>query len=180
MTVTPVAKDDTIKTNTKPAADNPPLSAGKPDDTTPPADGAPTARPHTEAELGAVRAAGGNGEGATTSGTAAADRASLNGSATAERESTNGAAPVDHKAELRARVEARMQEMQEALARLGSDPNNKKWGQDLQDSLQVAQNALSGGWERVGEVESAQLARWLDNAQKIGAAPVKTAEPPNE
>mgnify|MGYP000258172669 CR=1 FL=1 len=160
MTVTPVSKDDTIKTTTKPAADNPPISAGKPDDTTPPTEGAATAKPHAADEPGAVRAAGGDAEGAAAP--------------------SGGPATGDHKAALRARVEARMQEMQEALARLGSDPNNKKWGQDIQDSLQAAQSALSGGWERVGEVESAQLARWLDNAQTIGAAPVKTAETPSE
>lgn len=161
MSVTPVAKDDTIKTTTKPAADNPPISAGKPDDTAPPTNGAATTKPNELVELGAVRAAGSDADGA----------AATNGS---------GPATVDHKGALRARVEARMQEMQEALARLGSDPNNKKWGQDIQDSLQAAQSALSGGWERVGEVESAQLARWLDNAQTIGAAPVKTAETPSE
>lgn len=161
MSVTPVAKDDTVKTTTKPAADNPPISAGKPDDTTPPMAGAATAKPHAADEPGAVRSAGGDAEGA----------AAPNG---------GGPAVVDHKGELRARVESRMQEMQEALTRLGDEPNNKKWRQDLQDSLQAAQSALSGGWERVGEVESAQLARWLDNAQTIGAAPVKTAEPPNE
>lgn len=77
----------------------------------------------------------------------------------------------DHKAQLRGRVEARLNEMAAAIAQLGADPANKSRVRDLEAAMQAAQGVMSGGWDRVGEMEAGQLALWLESNQNTGLTP---------
>jgi hypothetical protein len=77
----------------------------------------------------------------------------------------------DHKTQLRARVEARLGEMAAALVQLGGDAAYKERARDVEVAMQAAQGSMSGGWERVGEMEAAQLSHWLESTRNIGATP---------
>jgi hypothetical protein len=73
----------------------------------------------------------------------------------------------EHKAELRQRVEARCQELQaelEAAADKGHPPERVE---ALNTELRIVEDALSGGWDAVGEVTSQQLARWLEATRQL-------------
>jgi hypothetical protein len=79
---------------------------------------------------------------------------------------------INHKTQLRSRVEARLGEMAAALIQLGGDAAHQKWARDIKAAMQAAQSSMSGGWDRVGETEAAQLAHWLEITQNIGVIPV--------
>jgi hypothetical protein len=85
----------------------------------------------------------------------------------------------DHKEELHTRVEARLAEMAAALVQLGGDATNQKRAGDIEAAMQAAQGSMSGGWDRVGEMEAAQLAQWLESSQNIGLTPFTPEVRPN-
>src|SRR5687767_11556943 len=73
----------------------------------------------------------------------------------------------EHKNELRQRVEQRCQELQaelEAAADKGHPPERVE---ALITELRIADDALTGGWDAVGEVTSQQLARWLEATRHL-------------
>ena len=77
----------------------------------------------------------------------------------------------NHKAQLRARVEARLGEMAAAVVKLGGDAAEQNRVRDIEAAMQAAQGSMSGGWDRVGEMEAAQLAHWLESTRNIGLTP---------
>lgn len=82
----------------------------------------------------------------------------------------------NRKSQLRARVEQRLSELQAALSRPTSSTMSRSWAQNIQDAIATAQASLSGGWEHVGEVEAAQLSRWLETTENVGVTPPHTPE----
>lgn len=81
----------------------------------------------------------------------------------------------EHKKQLRERIEARRQELADALSQLealeGTAP--KEMVLAIQTSLQALEVHVGGGWDHVGEVEAQQLAQWLDSTQHLGAVTPK-------
>lgn len=77
--------------------------------------------------------------------------------------------------QLRRRVEARMQELEAALERLGGDGKQEARIHGLETELQAARDNIGGGWEHVGAVEAAQLSRWLERTEFLAAD--ETAQP---
>jgi hypothetical protein len=71
--------------------------------------------------------------------------------------------------QLRKRVEARVGELEAELAKL-SDPNtNTERAMGLKTELQVAKDAIGGGWDHVGEMEALRLSKWLQSTQPLVA-----------
>jgi hypothetical protein len=78
------------------------------------------------------------------------------------------ASPVtDPKEQLHLRVLARIQELRKALAEAGGHNSTSERGRALILALNTAQSAMSGGWERVGEAESAKLSKWLGTTEDL-------------
>ena len=85
---------------------------------------------------------------------------------------------TEHKPELHQRVMHRRSELEATLAHLSKDENTAKSlrAQAVTNALAVLDNNLSAGWEHVGAVESAQLARWLETTPILVDASVDQAQ----
>lgn len=71
------------------------------------------------------------------------------------------------KDQLRRRVEARKEELEQALACLkGKDANHERCNA-LSTELAYAESEMSGGWDRVGEIEARKLSQWLDATEYL-------------
>lgn len=90
-----------------------------------------------------------------------------------EMEVEREAAPArpESKRQLRERVEARREHLQGMLAQLReSDVAPKERIHAIEIALQGLEVQLAGGWECVGELESAALARWLEGTDVLDEA----------
>jgi hypothetical protein len=77
------------------------------------------------------------------------------------------AAPKDHKDQLYRRVTARMDDIEKALASLSGNDVNSEHANALRLELANGKDAMSGGWEHVGEMEAARLSKWLESSQVL-------------
>jgi|GEM_PF-4924359 len=84
----------------------------------------------------------------------------------------------EHKPQLHQRVMHRRSELEATLALLEQDEltRTSPRAQAVADALAVLDSNLSAGWEHVGEVEAAQLARWLDNTPVLIETAVEPAQ----
>jgi hypothetical protein len=78
--------------------------------------------------------------------------------------------PNEYREQLRRRVQRRVAQLQQALADLDDNESLADRAQSLAAELQAAHDATSGGWDHVGEVEAAQLVRWLIHSESLIAA----------
>jgi hypothetical protein len=106
--------------------------------------------------------------------------------ADAKDDNVSSAEPLkpEHKKQLHERVEARRQELECALSGLkssdGTAPQEKVLA--IETALQGLDAHLTGGWDRVSEVDAAQLAQWLEGTQYMGvvAAKDEARTPPSD
>lgn len=70
----------------------------------------------------------------------------------------------DRKAELRRRVEARIADLEKALA--ATEEPSEGW-HDLMTSIRFARNRTCGGWERISDADAAALATWLETSEDL-------------
>src|SRR6185295_1879665 len=82
---------------------------------------------------------------------------------------------VENKEQLHRRVESRLAELTAARAQLEAQDGNRERAQAIETELQVARGAMSGGWERIGQMEAAQLSQWLAKTEQLTLE--KTAAP---
>lgn len=89
-----------------------------------------------------------------------------------------GFAPLlANRAQLHQRVDARIGALETELARLGPDAENSERGCAIELALRGAWDATSGGWDKVGEMEAAQLSQWLDTTETLILNPGASAVP---
>lgn len=69
---------------------------------------------------------------------------------------------------LRKRVEARVADLEAELAKCGANATSER-AMGLGTSLQVAKDAVGGGWEHVGEMEALRLSQWLQSTEPLVA-----------
>lgn len=77
--------------------------------------------------------------------------------------STPTPAPTGNREQLHRRVQSRLQELEEARSQLAGQDHNKERARAIDTELQVARDAMNGGWEHVGPIEAAHLSQWLTN-----------------
>ena len=75
----------------------------------------------------------------------------------------------------------RLSELMAAQAQLANQEGNQDRAQAIETELQVARGSMSGGWERIGQMEAAQLSQWLAKTEQLilekPAAPAAPQEP---
>jgi hypothetical protein len=86
----------------------------------------------------------------------------------------------EHKDQLRKRVEGRLGELKAAVAQLGGAAGNERQVRDIEAAVQAAEGSLTGGWEKVGEMEATQLSQWLESSKNLGAAQDQAKQEPSE
>lgn len=74
---------------------------------------------------------------------------------------------MDNKEQLHKRVEERLSELQVALDQLDAPMAKGERGRALAEAIATARSSMSGGWDRVGEVEAAHLANWLSTTEGL-------------
>jgi len=72
---------------------------------------------------------------------------------------------ANRREQLKRRVTERMNELQSSLDKLTGDAANSEHAKGIRTDLQLANDALGGGWEHVGGVEAARLSQWLTTTQ---------------
>ncbi|HPH29377.1 MAG TPA: hypothetical protein PLA87_21155 [Pseudomonadota bacterium] len=72
-----------------------------------------------------------------------------------------------NKEQLHHRVSVRMAELEEALAQLEGRQSHGERALAIATSIDTAKASMSGGWERVGEMEAAQLSKWLQTSEDL-------------
>ena len=82
---------------------------------------------------------------------------------------------IEHRAELRSKIEKRQQQLTAALKGAESKSLPETHVQALGNELRVSQDALTGGWEKMSEVTAAQLTRWLEQTNNLVAGEVNPA-----
>lgn len=87
----------------------------------------------------------------------------------------------DNKDQLRRRVMQRETDLANALTALDGSTANFERRDALVGALDAVRDVTKAGWEHVGEVEAAQLSRWLETSetlilQGIPAEPMKVAD----
>jgi hypothetical protein len=60
-----------------------------------------------------------------------------------------------------------MDELQIALGQLDGGLSTGERENAITTAIAVGESSLSGGWERVGEIEAAQLAQWLGSTEDL-------------
>jgi hypothetical protein len=70
--------------------------------------------------------------------------------------------------QLRKRVEARVTDLENELAKCDANATNER-ALGLRTELQVAKDAVGGGWEHVGEMEALRLSKWLQATSTLVA-----------
>ena len=86
----------------------------------------------------------------------------------------------EHKDQLRKRVEGRLGELKAAVAQLGDAAGNERQVRDIEAAVQAAEGSLTGGWDKVGEMEATRLSRWLESSKDLGAAQDQARQVPSE
>ncbi|MBL9007023.1 MAG: hypothetical protein JNJ46_22390 [Myxococcales bacterium] len=76
-------------------------------------------------------------------------------------------ASMDNKEQLHQRVKARLSDLQIALDQLDAPLSQGERGRALVEAMATAKSSMSGGWDRVGEVEAAHLAHWLKTTEDL-------------
>lgn len=84
----------------------------------------------------------------------------------------NPPAQAPKRDQLRRRVEERVRDLEATLSSLKGDPGNDERCRTLQTELQLATDCLSGGWDKVSEVEAAKLNQWLEGNQFLSGKSV--------
>lgn len=74
---------------------------------------------------------------------------------------------MGNKEQLHQRVEDRLSELQIALDQLDAPMAQGERGRALAEAIATARSSMSGGWDRVGEVEAAHLANWLSTTEGL-------------
>jgi hypothetical protein len=74
---------------------------------------------------------------------------------------------IENKEQLHRRVQSRLAELTAALAQLANQEGNRERAQAIETELQVARGSMSGGWERIGQMEAAQLSQWLAKTEQL-------------
>jgi hypothetical protein len=78
-----------------------------------------------------------------------------------------GASLQEKKDQLYRRVTARISELEGALATLKGKELESEHAKALRSEIDIAKDTMSGGWDKVGEVEAAQLSQWLNSSQYL-------------
>lgn len=73
----------------------------------------------------------------------------------------------EHNGELRDRVEQRRMELQDELEHAEQRNHPPERVQELETELRIVEDALTGGWDCVGEVTAQQLSRWLEATRNL-------------
>lgn len=101
-------------------------------------------------------------------GTARDDGAGDGSEALATAETAPGLGLVPgHKRQLRERVEARLSELTRTLLRLDGDVAFAERVRAIDVALRALDAYVGGGWDNVGAVEAASLARWLESTELL-------------
>lgn len=74
---------------------------------------------------------------------------------------------MGNKEQLHQRVEERLSDLQVALDQLDAPMAQGERGRALSEAIAIAKSSMSGGWDRVGEVEAAHLANWLSTTEGL-------------
>ncbi len=82
-----------------------------------------------------------------------------------------------NKEQLHRRVAARIDDLESALKELKVIGGNVERESAILIDLQLAHDVMSGGWEKVGEVEAAKLADWLDKTDVLVSKGAVTGAP---
>jgi hypothetical protein len=78
--------------------------------------------------------------------------------------------------QLHRRVIARVDDLEKELANLQGNAAKSEHAIALQAELDIAKDAMSGGWDHVGEMEAARLSKWLEASQTlVGIGPADPA-----
>jgi hypothetical protein len=72
-----------------------------------------------------------------------------------------------HKAELRAKVERRRAELQQALAAAERDHHTAERIDGLRVVLRIVDDATQDGWDAVSEVTAVTLSKWLETTEPL-------------
>ena len=83
-----------------------------------------------------------------------------------------------NKEQLHHRVSVRMAELEAALAQLEGRQSHGERALAIATSIDTAKASMSGGWERVGEMEAAQLSKWLQTSEDLRVTAPTAALPP--
>lgn len=84
---------------------------------------------------------------------------------------------VDHKKQLHELVTERSTLLKATLASLQAEQAGSDRARAIEGAIAALQTHVSGGWDKVGEQESAAIVRWLDQS-KFLFDPAKPAAPP--
>lgn len=76
-----------------------------------------------------------------------------------------------NKEQLHHRVSVRMAELEAALAQLEGRQSTGGRALAISTLIDTAKASMSGGWERVGEMEAAQLSKWLQTSDLCATTP---------
>ena len=72
----------------------------------------------------------------------------------------------EHRHELREKVVARRQQLQEAFTLAEHDgPRERRTG--IEAALRLVDDAVQGGWDNVSDVGAAELSHWLETTQSM-------------
>ena len=83
---------------------------------------------------------------------------------------------VDHKKQLHDLVDERSALLTSTLASLQAEQAGSDRARAIEGAIAALQTHVSGGWDKVGEQESAAIVRWLDQS-KFLFDPAKAAAP---
>lgn len=72
---------------------------------------------------------------------------------------------MEKREQLYRRVTARIDDIEKELGKLQGAAVNSEHAHALRAELAIGKDAMSGGWEHVGEVEAARLSKWLESSQ---------------
>jgi hypothetical protein len=73
----------------------------------------------------------------------------------------------ENKEQLHRRVESRLAQLTAARDKLAGQEGNRERAQAIETELQVARGSMSGGWDRIGQMEAVQLAQWLTKTEQL-------------
>lgn len=71
----------------------------------------------------------------------------------------------EHKKELHQLVDDRHARLKSTLTSLPADQKESEKARAIEGSLAALETHISGGWDKVGEQESAAIVRWLDQSK---------------
>ena len=85
----------------------------------------------------------------------------------------------EHKKELHERVTERRAQLNATLHGLQADAQNAKSerARAIEDALAALETHLSGGWDSIGETESAEVTRWIESSRFLFDEPAMPVAP---